>query len=189
MVNVIDGYRRTWTPEKSMMEVTLVFMFGGSTTLCAEAPDDLTISSELAKLLHFSQRQSRYVVVNYGVSGFVNDNEVHLLVDLLRSGKRPDIVIFLDGANEISNKVLKGIPHYRYNTYQDIGKRYSIRVFISKVASKFALIRFLKKVDKEKLTEDKNVIEARATEAVRTYARNIEFVDSLGAHYGFKTCF
>ena len=149
LVNVLDGCRRTWTPEKSTKEETLVFMLGGSTTLCSEAPDDLTISSELAKLLHSSQRQNRYIVVNYGVSGFVNDNEVHLLVDLLRSGKRPDIVIFLDGANEISNKVLRGIPHYRYDTYQSIGKRYSIRVFIGKIASKFAFIRLFKKVNIE----------------------------------------
>ena len=41
-------------------------------------------------------------MVNFGVSAYVNAQEALVFEDRLRSGERPDVALFLDGANEIA---------------------------------------------------------------------------------------
>ena len=73
-------------------------MLGGSTTWGTGAPDGQTIPSYLAKLLNSWGVDTQ--VRNLGESAFVSTQEVVYLMRELQSGRRPDIVIFYDGAND-----------------------------------------------------------------------------------------
>ena len=74
-----------------------VLIFGGSTTFCAEVPDDMTFSSILQRLLN--DRHAKRRVENFGKSASTSTNRVTVLekVDDLSKG---DIVIFYIGVNE-----------------------------------------------------------------------------------------
>lgn len=98
-----DGMRRGVRPAISTGPVIKVFMFGGSTMWGAGARDEYTIPSLVSKLLNASAPKGAiYDVRNYGQSGYVLLNEAAKLSLLLQEGKRPDVVIFYDGVNDVS---------------------------------------------------------------------------------------
>ena len=74
-----------------------VLILGGSTTFCAEVPDDMTFSSILQRLLN--DRHAKRRVENFGKSAATSTDRVTVLekVDDLSKG---DIVIFYIGVNE-----------------------------------------------------------------------------------------
>ena len=74
-----------------------VLIFGGSTTFCAEVPDDMTFSSILQRLLN--DRHAKRRVETFGKSAATSTDRVTVLekVDDLSKG---DIVIFYIGVNE-----------------------------------------------------------------------------------------
>lgn len=95
------GYRHNrvqapWPPEDSTFNV---FFFGGSTTL-AVGPDWTTIPSKLQDLLNNAAPERPIHVYNFGRGSFFTSMEVTLLQNLLREGRRCDLVIFLDGIND-----------------------------------------------------------------------------------------
>lgn len=188
-INIQGGYRVTWFPEPNpAKEDYIIFFFGGSTAVCLEVPDDLTIPSFIARQLHTKNNHSRSVVRNYSVAGFLNDNEVHLLVNLLKKGERPDAVIFYDGVNETSYKVAQGIPHYHYKLFNSLITRYSIREFLTKLSSKSKLLSLFKEPEREYI-EDENVITSNALSMIHDYSDNVDFVHKLATTYGFQAFF
>src|SRR5579862_7291068 len=80
--------------------VTL-WTFGGSTMYGTAVPDWATIPSYLARELNAGS-QNCVVVSNFGVEGYVTDQELILLGELLKAGGHPDVVIFYDGVNDSS---------------------------------------------------------------------------------------
>lgn len=70
-----------------------VWFFGGSTTWGAAVADEETIPAQLEKILGRP-------VVNFGVNAFYSEQETLLMVQYLRRGYRPSMVVFLDGINE-----------------------------------------------------------------------------------------
>ena len=197
-INVIDGYRVTWTPpERPDSDEVHLWVFGGSTTFCAEGPDDVTIPSLLAKRLAEAAGPHRYIVHNYAASGFLSNNEVHLLVELLNRGKRPDMVLFYDGVNDTVNKVSRGIPHYRFDYFDRFGRPQKgdpNRDLLRKVAHKFRLVQRLSPPAKRPPSlytsiVDETVLADNAREMLQVYTQNVQLVQKLGAAYGFKTLF
>ena len=96
--------RRTINPPNpDGRPVVTILALGGSTTFGYNVADEQTWSSYLAQILNERARQARLnihvAVLNYGRGYYYPSQEVMLLVDLLRSGHRPDAVIFLDGMN------------------------------------------------------------------------------------------
>jgi len=92
---VVDGRRRTLQVEDP--EIT-VWLLGGSTAFGFGQRDDRTIASEMVRLAE--ERGVAIRVENLGVSGYVNWQETQVFEDLLAAGERPDIAVFLDGAND-----------------------------------------------------------------------------------------
>jgi hypothetical protein len=94
LINIIDGFRVT--SDIPTVSSKSIHMYGGSTILCIEVPDDKTISSYL-------QREIRatgfpYRVFNRGVSGAtVHGNLGYLVDDEICSG---DLVIVYFGIND-----------------------------------------------------------------------------------------
>jgi len=80
-----------------------IHAFGGSTTFGSGLPDEHTWPTYLSQILNDRARKEnldiRVEVTNYGRVGFYPTQELHLLLDVLRSGQRPDLSIFLDGVN------------------------------------------------------------------------------------------
>ena len=110
-VNIDDnGRRHTWNlPAHQPVNI---YMFGGSTLWGIGARDDYTIPSFLSKMLTQAFPE-RIRVTNYGTTGFVNTQEMILLIRELQRGCRPQIVIFYDGYNDtfsaFQNRIA-GIP-------------------------------------------------------------------------------
>ena len=92
--------RRTHAAEGGSGAPLTVFVLGGSTTFGYYAADDETWTSALAEAL---ARQApagvRVEVANYGRGYYNPSQEVVLLLDLFKSGHRPDLVVFMDGVN------------------------------------------------------------------------------------------
>lgn len=96
-LNVDDGIRRSYQPARSPH---VVWFFGGSTLFGFGQRDEHTIASEVSRLAEAGGHPIR--VVNFGTTGYVNWQETMLLAQRLSAGERPDLIVFLDGANELT---------------------------------------------------------------------------------------
>jgi len=78
---------------------TSVWVFGGSTVYGTGVPDWATLPSYLSHSLN--QKSGACVVVtNFGDEGYATTQELVLLIEQLKRGGKPDIVIFYDGFND-----------------------------------------------------------------------------------------
>jgi len=96
--------RRTINPSNiTHLPVIRIVTLGGSTTFGYNVSDEHTWPSYLAKILNdraLAQHLGVYVeVVNYGRGFFYPTQETVLAMDLLKSGHRPSLMIFMDGVN------------------------------------------------------------------------------------------
>jgi lysophospholipase L1-like esterase len=91
-------------PDKPARPLLRVFTFGGSTTFGYNVSDEHTWPSWLSKLLNERAREDgldvQVEVSNYGRGYYDSSQELVLLIDLLKHGHRPSLVIFMDGVNE-----------------------------------------------------------------------------------------
>ncbi|MFH1246482.1 MAG: SGNH/GDSL hydrolase family protein, partial [Candidatus Liptonbacteria bacterium] len=100
-VNVDDnGVRKTWEPPDLPSTSTTIYFFGGSTMWGSGVQDDGTVASYASKILHEQNYPAN--VTNYGEGGYAFTQEIVKLSLLLRSGARPDYVIFYDGVNDVA---------------------------------------------------------------------------------------
>lgn len=77
----------------------VIWFFGGSTTWGIYAKDAETIPSRVSQILNKEKPQA--TVVNYGHVSYNSNQELMYLLLLLKEGKRPDIVVFYDGCNDL----------------------------------------------------------------------------------------
>jgi lysophospholipase L1-like esterase len=95
--------RRTLNPPQGQVATARIFVLGGSTTFGYNVADEHTWPSYLAQI--FNERvQAAHLpvqvqVTNYGRGFYDTSQETVLLIDLLKSGLRPHLVIFMDGIN------------------------------------------------------------------------------------------
>ena len=75
-----------------------IWMFGGSTVYGTHLPDSDTLPSYLSSELN--TKSACVEVTNLGVEGYVTNQELLLLIEQLKAGRRPDVVIFYDGFND-----------------------------------------------------------------------------------------
>jgi lysophospholipase L1-like esterase len=208
-----DGWftlRRTIQPEAclSSPRKTTVWMFGGSTVQGPGNPDLATIPSYLAAAL--TRKTGECVEVrNFGVSGYVGNQELIALMELLRSGRKPDVVVFYDGYNDGHAGVYSpGIPEAHLDLVpikrklesssaplrQLLERSYSVRGLRALLrASGWSRSESLLTVDaqdhivSEELTDDNLAKRAKAT--LDHYERNLQAVRRLGEQYGFTAYF
>jgi|GEM_PF-1386921 len=96
--------RNTLNPSQdSTKAVIRIYAFGGSTTFGYLVSDEHTWPTYLSRVLNERARAQKLdvqvEVVNYGKGWFAPSQETILLIDLLKSGHRPSLVIFMDGVN------------------------------------------------------------------------------------------
>jgi lysophospholipase L1-like esterase len=96
-------WRRTISPAScDPLHRVTVWTFGGSTMYGTAVPDWATIPSYLSREMNAAGSRDCVVVSNFGVEGYVTDQESILLAELLKAGGHPDMVIFYDGINDSS---------------------------------------------------------------------------------------
>src|SRR5262245_11889871 len=95
--------RRTINPSATGNAVIEIFALGGSTTFGYNVADDKTWPSYLSTVLNEKAKNEnlgvQIKVTNYGRGFYYPSQEEALLVDLFRSGHRPELVLFMDGVN------------------------------------------------------------------------------------------
>ena len=88
---------------QSEKRVVRIFAFGGSTTFGSGVADGQTWAAYLSGILNeqawAADLPVTVEVFNYGRNAYTPTQEMVLLLDLLRSGHRPDLAIFMDGVN------------------------------------------------------------------------------------------
>ena len=97
------GYRLSWnrpaTPSGCDVDRARIFVLGGSTIWGPAVRDDYTVPSHLSKLL--AKADLCVEILNLGEQGYVNTQELILLLRHLQRGDIPDLVLFYDGVNEL----------------------------------------------------------------------------------------
>ena len=103
-INVEDG-RRVTTGSTGLREKRIL-VFGGSTILCGELPDSMTVTSNLQKILNSDDLE--FDVLNYGISGLRIENQFKIL-ETVRDLNSNDIVVFYDGINDLNRIFEEGL--------------------------------------------------------------------------------
>ena len=95
-------WRRTINPANcDPLHRVNLWTFGGSTMYGTAVPDWATIPSYLSRDLNTGSQVCTQIS-NFGVEGYVTDQELILLAEQLKAGGHPDIVILYDGVNDSS---------------------------------------------------------------------------------------
>ncbi len=209
-----EGIRRTWNADVragSEQVPVKIFTFGGSAMWGVGARDDFTIASCLARDLE--SRGIRCQVTNFGESGYVTTQEVVALMQQLRNGNVPDLVIFYDGVNDIYSAYQQqeaGLPQNEFHRAQEFNlsqsRSYaSLRMLcIRRSIGTLAMVRFsrniLRRVGIEIHPDSAATYgsgpaaspvdrEALFQEVLAVYKENMKMVRALGKAYGFDALF
>jgi len=106
------GRRVTIQPSPSAAGSRRLLLLGGSAMWGYTARDSFTIPSQVARRLAGA---GAVEVVNLGQAAFTLTQEVTTLLLELRRGDVPDVVVFLDGNNEIATTFQSGSPGHVLN--------------------------------------------------------------------------
>lgn len=191
-----QGIRKTWQenslPKASNYDVD-IYMFGGSTMWGTGARDEYTIPSQLTKLL--ANKNIYPQTINYGESSFTSSQGLLTLISELRSGKRPDVVIFYDGFNDATAALIQGeagLPyneHHRKSEY-NVHKKSIATTFIDHLWSKLSIKRFTTSLSRyfsvTTRVEQTDVERAKLAKAVADYyIENLLMLQALAKQYQF----
>jgi lysophospholipase L1-like esterase len=93
-----------------------ICVLGGSTTFGYNVFDEHTWPSYLSDILNEKAEKSgnniQIEIINYGRGYYSPSQESILVQDLLKSGSRPSLIIFMDGVNSGPNGNIEDIPHF-----------------------------------------------------------------------------
>jgi lysophospholipase L1-like esterase len=178
-----------------------IWLFGGSVIWGLGAPDSQTVSSHLARRL--GEAGVDVEVRNLGEIGFVNTQEIVLLLRELQHGRRPDLVVFFDGVNDAPAAALWPEFDGNHMNFTSIRDRFEKR----ERQAPHPLLRLLRrsgiwrmadalraKLDPRTgrvadppytLPSDAAETRRRGERAAELWLANRRFVDALGERYGF----
>lgn len=189
------AWRRTInTPSCDTQSASEVWIFGGSTVFGTGVPDWATMPSYLSRELN-SAGIGCFVVTNYGSEGYVTNQELILLMEQLKVGRRPGIVIFYDGVNDSYVGALRpGIPS-AHASFANIKARVegSLAGRIDFLGGSYAL-QLVKLAlgsfhQSSTFAKDRE-IETKAFAVLDNYEANLHLAKILGEAYGFRVfCF
>jgi lysophospholipase L1-like esterase len=184
-------WRRTMNPGNCVPSNSLhVWTFGGSTMYGVGVPDWATMPSYLSGELNAGGR-SCVLVSNFGVEGYVTDQELILLEEQLKAGGRPDVVIFYDGLNDSMSQCPPGppTPHGAYRTIKSrvegspsarldfLQKSYAVRL-VGELLARFH--------HPGSVAFQASEVQPRIMSVMSKYEANVRLVRALAGAYGFK---
>lgn len=171
-----------------------VWVFGGSTVFGIGTPDAETIPSYLAHEYNGSP-SSCVVITNFGSEGYVTNQELILLTQQLKSGRRPDVAIFYDGINDALVGGFSPGDATEHWSFENIRSRFesndSGRLGWLKKSHFWRLIGLL--TEKKRLTQSASTSDSelagKARATIGNYESNLKMVRLLADDYGFRTYF
>jgi len=103
-VNVQNAIRKS-VPDSyinaNSKDTTDIYFFGGSTTFGFNLSDEETIPSQFVRMYKEQHPGSKSIrVYNFGTPTYYSYQELVLFTKLIFAGKRPGIVVFVDGVND-----------------------------------------------------------------------------------------
>lgn len=185
----IDSSSLRVTPKVPLPTAKKVFVFGGSTVWGTGSPDSLTFPALLQKKLG-----SNYDVYNYGEAAYVHAQEQQLLLAELCAEQIPDIVIFLDGANDTYAGVYSpGIPRHPHQLGSPVTN--FVRS-IPGMANYAGIAKWAASKQRGGMRETDTFdskcrpqIESRAVKTVNSYLQMVKQTAAIGNDYGFDSYF
>ncbi len=186
-------WRRSVNPEDGQCQQhpkTSVWVFGGSAVYGTGVPDGATLPSYLSRSLNRDGRAC-VVVTNFGSESYATTQELILLIEQLKRGGTPDIVIFYDGFNDAFTGMAAPDPwstHYEFGTikaraegsfrgrFDFIRRLYTVRVVDA--------ARQLFRRRSEPLNAQE--LRAKAMAVVDNYEANQNIAGALGRAYHFR---
>lgn len=182
-----------WPPERANFNV---FLFGGSTAFNCGLPDEQTIASYLQDYLS-NLKTEKVAVYNFGQSGYFSIQERIFFEQLLISGYRPDLAIFIDGLNDFYFH--QGQP--KYNEYFEQLQQFvdeplqSFKFSVSSIIEKLPITRLarffgdliVKQQEPNKVVEynDPVVIDR----VINRYLENKKMVEAIAETYAVTPIF
>jgi hypothetical protein len=178
-----------------------LFMFGASPLWGTGLRDSMTIPSRLSSVL--AARGVRDVgITNFGEGGEVITQEVIDLILQLRAGKRPAVVVFYDGYNDIAAAMANGragatkseadraqayhVGNTLFAWQHDAGTEVRAAALLARIAaSRLLIVQKLSGTSptheaKSRITDDSLV-----NDVVHTYAGAVEVIQALEKQFGF----
>ncbi len=174
-----------------------IWMFGGSTMRGNGSPDWGTIPSQLAALFEKSGQPA--CVRNFGEGAWVSTQEVTQLMLALKSeARKPNMVIFYDGANDTYVPYQSGEAdvHMNYDTIKNqfAGQRalrdggFGYLLQTNTVQLMFSLVAKSAAHKGDRPVPNSN-LEGLAKASVDNYFANMDTVQGLAHQYGFDYAF
>jgi lysophospholipase L1-like esterase len=191
-INVDQDGIRTTPGSECIPGAYTVFAFGGSAMWGFGAPDWATIPAFIQEALEADQK-GPVCLVNYAEPAFVSTQSLIQLEAALQQGKRPDAVVFLEGANDVIAAFQTGQAGGHHNQ-ASIGRKLESgsRPLVNALQSSriFELLRVLVAA---RIQQDYVDFGAEAgslgDQVAGVYLENIEIVQSLADRYGFQPYF
>ena len=189
-------WRRTINPARGECTTRplAVWTFGGSTMYGTGVPDWATLPSYLSGELNAGADCA--VVSNFGVEGYVSNQELIVLMEQLKGGAHPDIVIIYDGLNDAGAAgPASGAPnpHFAFDTIKlriegSIGGRMDFvrESYTLRLAGAIRGFLFRRRSSRSVLDE----LHTKAVAALDNYEANLEVAKALARAYHFQIyCF
>jgi lysophospholipase L1-like esterase len=191
-----EGVRQTLNSQCNNARSLQIWMFGDSALWGTGVTDAGTISSQLARL--YTDSGQSVCIKNFGEAAWVSTQElIELLLQLKHSDRRPDVVVFYDGTDEIFMPD-PGAPkdiHQGYRRFRDLLETAQAEskpglLFLKKSNTARALDLLSKKINRNRSKTKGNLspsqAETVAEASINNYEKNLEIVDALARAYGFQ---
>ncbi len=123
MISIDAAGNRAVPASQDVPGAAQLWMLGGSVTWGFGAPDSESLPNALAQLLN-QPGDAPVAVRNLGEIGFVSTQELVLLLRELQGGRTPDLVVFVDGANDAPAAALWPDPPGTHMNFYSIRDRF-----------------------------------------------------------------
>jgi lysophospholipase L1-like esterase len=191
-----DGVRQTLNSRCDDERNLQIWMFGDSALWGTGVTDADTIPSQLAEL--YTDSGQRVCIKNFGEAGWVSTQElIELLLQLKQNGRRPDVVVFYDGTDEVFMPD-PGAPkdiHHGYHRFRELLENARAEStpgleFLNQSNTVRALELFAQQLNRSrskiKRELPSKMVQTVAETSVTNYQKNLQIVDSLAPAYGFR---
>jgi lysophospholipase L1-like esterase len=172
-----------------------IWLFGGSTVWGYGTPDFATVPSYLSEKLN-AQPGACVEVANLGVDGYNTNQELIYLTQELKTGARPDVVIFFDGFDDAYVGAYDpGLPAAHWYE-KEIKTKFESPILSWPGLAKRSHLLHLMAAIRRRITRQgppppasQEELASRARTTLDNYESNLELARTLSGAYGFNIYF
>jgi len=181
----------SWPPDSKKFNI---FLFGGSTTFGYGVTDDQTIASHLQVFLE-GRSQRKVKVYNFGSCYFFSTQERTQFLNMLNQGVVPDVVIFIDGLNDVLNE--SGDPTFTSalrKLFDDQGPSVAVQSMLSEIP----ITRFVRSINSRIALRHHEITERdiksdthvkMLAESLNRYSQNKRLIEAAARAYDVRVAF